>query len=80
MSLLRELVEVISAKPLLTRHDLARRYGAMLQTITEWHRAGTLPPPKYLPGSRSPRWSPSAILDNERKTPKLFKRANKNQA
>jgi hypothetical protein len=77
MGTLRELVEIISVKPLLTRHDLARRYGARLQTVSTWYRNGTLPPPKFLPGSRTPLWSPAAILANERRTPKLFKRANK---
>lgn len=78
MSVLKELVEILSAKPLLTRHDLARRYGARLQTVSTWHKNGTLPKPKYLPGSRSPLWSPAAVLANERRTPKLFKRASKN--
>lgn len=61
LQLLMELVEVISAKPLLTRKDLARHFCKSVDTIDYWHRRGILPAPVYLPGCRYPFWRPVDI-------------------
>jgi hypothetical protein len=74
MSVLKEMVEILSGKQLLTRKCLARRYGVDIDTIDRWKARGTLPRPKYLPGCRLPFWSPAIILANERHSKKLTKR------
>ena len=68
---LKALVEIMAARPVLTRKDLAQRYGVTLRCIELWHARGTLPPGHYLPGSNSPHWRPFEIESNERKSPKL---------
>jgi hypothetical protein len=64
------LLEALAAKPLLTRKDLARRYGRCLWTIDNWHRTGQLPAPVYLPGSRIPLWRPADLMAYERREKK----------
>ena len=68
------LVEIISSRPILTRKDLAVRYGRTLRTIDEWHSNGTLPPAVYLRGSDIPMWRPCDLMRAECKK-KLIKRA-----
>lgn len=70
----KALVEIMAARPVLNRKDLARRYSIDLDTVDRWHSRGTLPPGRYLPGSRFPYWRPFEIELNERKSPKLKKK------
>jgi len=58
---LRALVDLLMAKPLLTRKDLAQRFCRTLITIDNWRRNGKLPKPIYLPGCRFPYWRPIDI-------------------
>lgn len=74
----KALVEIIAGRPLLTRKDLARRYGVDLDTIDRWKARGTLPKPIRLPGCRIPLWTPEQIFNNERRSKKLSRRAPKN--
>lgn len=64
------LVEILAGRPLLTRKDLALRFGRDLDTIDRWHRRGKLPRAIYLPGCRYPYWRPFEILCFERKRKK----------
>ena len=68
------LVEIMAARPVLNRKDLARRYSIDLDTVDRWHARGVLPPGFYLPGSRFPYWRPFEIESNERRSPKLKKK------
>ena len=61
------LYEIISAKPILTRKDLAQRYNRSLWTIDRWHRDGVLPEPRYLRGCPFPFWRPMDIERAEKK-------------
>ena len=72
---LQAVVEIITSKPMLTRHDLARRYRCTTDSIDDWHARGTLPKAIYLPGCRSPLWRPMDIFQNETQQTKLSKRA-----
>ena len=67
MSKLEALVEIIQSRPVLTRKDLARRYGKDVSTICRWASANKLPPAIYLHGSRIPQWRPCDIYDFERR-------------
>lgn len=62
----KQLLEVIAAKPLLQRKDLARRYGKDVRTIDRYHQTGILPAPVYLRGSSIPLWRPCDILAAEK--------------
>ena len=64
---LHELLDLVSSKPVLSRKDLQRVFGKCLATIDRWHRNGTLPPGRYLPGCRAPFWSASIILAHTRR-------------
>jgi len=64
---IRALVEVVRALPLLTRKDLARRYGVDVQTISRWIGRKRIAKPVYLPGCRFPFWRPADVLAFERK-------------
>ncbi len=75
--LLEQLVEVISCKPVLTRKDLARRYGVDLDTVDRWHARGTLPRAFYLPGSRFPAWRPADVDRWERTSAFLRKKISR---
>jgi hypothetical protein len=68
---LAALVEVVCARPLLCRKDLARRYGRDLDTIDRWHAKGKLPKAIYLPGCRFPYWRPVDIHTYEKRNRKL---------
>jgi hypothetical protein len=59
------LVEIMAGRPLMTRKDLALRYGKDLDTIDRWRREGKLPPGIYLPGCRFPYFRPFEILTFE---------------
>ena len=56
------LVEIMQSIPVLTRKDLARRYGVSERTIDRMRADGTLPKPKYLHG---PFWRPIDIAQAE---------------
>jgi predicted DNA-binding transcriptional regulator AlpA len=73
---LKALLDLIAAKPLLTRKNLAQRYGKTLWTIDRWHRDRVLPSPRYLRGCAFPFWRPCDIEAAEKKQPQL-KRALK---
>lgn len=75
MSRLSALVEIIAAKPTLSRKDLARRYGKDDGTIDRWHADGTLPAARYLRGCPFPFWTPAEIEANEHHNPKLVRDA-----
>jgi predicted DNA-binding transcriptional regulator AlpA len=62
---LAALLEIVSARPLLRRKDLARRYGIALATVDRWHAAGLLPPAIYLNGCSIPLWRPGDLLNWE---------------
>lgn len=62
---LAELVELILCRPLLTRKDLARRYGRDTDTIDRWKSSGKLPKPIYLPGCRFPYWTAASLRSYE---------------
>ena len=64
------LLEICISRPILTRKDLARRYGRNLITIDRWHSTGKLPPAVYLPGCRFPLWRPGDIQRWENKKKK----------
>lgn len=55
------LVEIVTRKPMLTIQDLAARYRVDEHTIIRWHKAGRLPKPIKLPGSRIPLWRPCDV-------------------
>ena len=61
------LLEIVTSRPILTRKDLARRYGRNLITIDRWHTSGKLPKAVYLPGCRFPLWRPCDIHQWEKK-------------
>lgn len=77
---LKTLLEIVIARPLLTRKDLARRYGCHLDTIDDWHNRGTLPKAIYLPGCRIPLWRPVDIHTAETRNQRLTKRAKNSKA
>jgi len=56
------LVEILASRPVLTRKDLARRYGRDLRTIDRWKLDGTLPAPVWFHG---PLWGPRDIAQAE---------------
>ena len=62
-----KLVELIAARPLLTRKDIAARYGVSLRTVDRWHREGKLPAPTWM---RGPMWKPADLeqLENSNDT------------
>ena len=68
------LVEIMAARSVLNRKDLANRYRIDLDTVDRWHSRGILPKGYYLPGSRFPYWRPFEIEQNERRSPKLKKK------
>ena len=71
---LKQLLELVAGRPLLTRKDLARRYGGVdLDTVDRWHRKGFLPKAVYLPGCRYPFWRPCDIAAQENRSQKLRK-------
>jgi predicted DNA-binding transcriptional regulator AlpA len=51
---LEKLIKDICFAPLLTRKDMARRYGRSLETIDEWRRKRWIPKPVYI--GRIPHW------------------------
>ena len=59
----QELIELIAAKPLLTKHDLARRFNVTLRTVERWRASGKIPKPTNVGG---PRWSARQIEHYER--------------
>ena len=61
MSKLSALVEILAGKSVLTRKDLAIRYGRHLSSIDRWHTSGALPPARYLRGCPLPFWRVSEI-------------------
>jgi hypothetical protein len=65
MSKLSALVEILAAKPVLWRKDLATRYGVTLSTIDRWHTSGTLPPARYLRGCPHPLWRACDVEQSE---------------
>ena len=65
---LAALLEIVSARPLLRRKDLARRYGIVLTTVDRWHAAGILPPAIYLKGCAIPLWRGGGLLEWEAKS------------
>jgi hypothetical protein len=54
----RELLEILSNRPMWTRKDLARRYGRTLRTIDRW-RSEQFPKPIFYHGFL---WRPSEII------------------
>ena len=60
---LPELLALLAGHPVLTRKDLARRFGRDVRTIDRWKADGTLPNPVWFHG---PLWTPSSIIDAER--------------
>jgi len=60
-------MDLLMARPLLTRKDLAQRFSRSLITIDNWRRRGLLPAPVYLPGCRFPFWRPIDIQRYELK-------------
>lgn len=74
MSKLAALVEILAAKPVLTRKDLAARYGRSLTSIDRWHAEGTLPPARYLRSCPLPFWR-ACDLEAAEKTETCLKRA-----
>ena len=56
------LIDLLMARPCLTRKDLAMRYGKTLVTIDRYKADGTLPRPKYFHG---PLWTPAQITAAE---------------
>jgi hypothetical protein len=61
-------------EPLLTRKDLAQRYGRSLRTIDQWHADKVLPKPVYIKDARQlpcPFWRPRDILRAEKKVQSL---------
>lgn len=63
----RALMELLANKPLLTRKDLAQRYGLALRTVDRWRAAGKLPAPVYLKGCLQPLWRPIDIVSHEKR-------------
>lgn len=59
-----QLTELIAARPLLTKHDLARRFCVTVRTIEIWRAAGKLPRPVVVSG---PRWRPEDVAKFEQK-------------
>jgi hypothetical protein len=80
MNRLERLLEIVAGKRLLFRSDLMLRYGCTEDTLDKWHRNGTIPKGTYLPGARSPMWSPGEIADNEIRNQKLARRVVKTGA
>jgi predicted DNA-binding transcriptional regulator AlpA len=64
---LRALMELLASRPLLTRKDLAQRYGITLRAIDLRHSSGRLPPAVYLQGCRQPLWRPVEIIQWEKR-------------
>ena len=71
---LSALVEILAAKPVLTRKDLANRYGRHLSSIDRWHAEGVLPAARYLRGCPLPFWR-ACDLEAAEKTETCLKRA-----
>ena len=59
---LQYLADLLAGRPVLTRKDLARRYGRDLRTIDRWKADGTLPEPVWFHG---PLWIPAQIFTAE---------------
>ena len=55
---MNSILELISQRPLLTKHDLARRWGLTMRTVERWVANGTLPRPVAISG---PRWTLAMI-------------------
>jgi len=68
---LKRVVEILAARPLLFRQDLARRYGCDVRTIDRMVADGRLPRGNYLRGSSIPQWSADEIADAEERNSKL---------
>lgn len=60
---MKELLALLTGRPLLTKQDLARRWSVTLRTIERRTAARTIPAPVRVAG---PRWTPAAILKWER--------------
>lgn len=75
---LEHLVEIMAVRPLLTRKDLAARYGVHVVTVDVWHAKGIIPRAIYLQGCREPRWRPMDLQAAEARSFKLSKRAKAN--
>ena len=48
------------------KRNVAERYGISDRSVDRLARAGRIPPPIYLPGSRFPLWLESEFDENDR--------------
>lgn len=71
------LVEILACRPMLTRKDVARRYGVHLNTVDRWHDDGTLPPARFINRGKAGKWGPlwrACDLDAIEASEKLLRR------
>ena len=62
---LHAVLDLIAARPLLRRKDLACRFNVTERTIDRWHAENHLPCAIYLPGCLLPFWRPCDIEEFE---------------